>query len=82
MVVDGWKPRIFHPPSDTQKENRMLVLNRKLGETIVIGGAIRITVLDIDRGKIKLGIDAPLDVPIMREELCKRPLQAAAQCKK
>lgn len=51
----------------------MLVLSRKLGEKIYIGDNICITVVDIDRGKIRLGIEAPRDVPIYRQELL--PLQ-------
>jgi carbon storage regulator len=47
----------------------MLVLSRKLGEKIYIGDNICITVVDIDRGKIRLGIDAPRDIPIYRQEL-------------
>lgn len=47
----------------------MLVLTRRLGETIHIGPDITVTVLDIDRGKIRLGIVAPKDVPIYRAEL-------------
>lgn len=47
----------------------MLVLSRKLGEKIFIGENIVITVVDIDHGKIRLGIDAPRDVPIYRQEL-------------
>lgn len=47
----------------------MLVLARKLGEKIYIGEHVCITVVDIDRGKIRLGIEAPRDVPIYREEL-------------
>jgi carbon storage regulator len=47
----------------------MLVLSRKLGEKIYIGDHICITVVDIDRGKIRLGIEAPRDVPIYRQEL-------------
>ena len=53
----------------------MLVLSRKLGEKIFIGENICITVVDIDRGKIRLGIEAPRDVPIYREELL--PLKPA-----
>ena len=52
----------------------MLVLSRKLGEKIFIGDNICITVVDIDRGKIRLGIEAPRDVPIYRQELL--PLKA------
>ena len=47
----------------------MLVLSRKLGEKIFIGDNICITVVDIDRGKIRLGIEAPRTVPIFRQEL-------------
>jgi carbon storage regulator len=47
----------------------MLVLSRKLGEKICIGNNICITVVDIERGKIRLGIEAPRDVPIFRQEL-------------
>jgi carbon storage regulator len=53
----------------------MLVLSRKLGEKIYIGDNICITVVDIDRGKIRLGIEAPRDVPIYRQELL--PLKSA-----
>ena len=52
----------------------MLVLSRKLGEKIYIGENVCITVVDIDRGKIRLGIEAPRDVPIYRQELL--PLKA------
>ncbi len=47
----------------------MLVLSRKLGEKIRIGEDIIVTVVDIDRGKIRLGIEAPTEVPILRQEL-------------
>jgi carbon storage regulator len=47
----------------------MLVLSRKLGEKIHIGDNICITIVDIDRGKIRLGIEAPREVPIFRQEL-------------
>jgi carbon storage regulator len=55
----------------------MLVLSRKLGEKIYIGDNICITVVDIDRGKIRLGIEAPRDVPIYRQELL--PLEQQKQ---
>ena len=47
----------------------MLVLSRKLGEKIFIGDNICITVVDIDRGKIRLGIEAPSDLTILRGEI-------------
>lgn len=57
----------------------MLVLSRKIGEKIYINENICITVVDIDRGKIRLGIDAPRDVPIFRQELLNEPAAAAAK---
>lgn len=50
----------------------MLVLSRKLGERILIGDSISVTVVDIDRGKVRIGIEAPKDVPVNREEIAAR----------
>lgn len=47
----------------------MLVLSRKLGEKIIIGDNICITVVKIDRNQIRLGIEAPTDVLVFREEI-------------
>ncbi len=47
----------------------MLVLTRKVGEKIMIGHSIVITVIEVDRGRIRLGIEAPDYVPILRKEL-------------
>jgi carbon storage regulator len=47
----------------------MLVLSRKLGEKIVVNGNIVITVVKIDRNQVRIGIEAPGEIPIYREEL-------------
>jgi carbon storage regulator len=47
----------------------MLVLSRKLNEKIVIDGGIVVTVLKIDRNQIRLGIEAPEHVRVLREEI-------------
>ena len=47
----------------------MLVLSRKRDECIVIAGVIRVRVLAIRDGQVKLGIEAPLAVPVHREEV-------------
>lgn len=47
----------------------MLVLSRKLLESIVIGDQIRLTVVKVERNGIRLGIEAPRDVSIVRSEL-------------
>jgi carbon storage regulator len=47
----------------------MLVLSRKLNERIVIGGNVVVTVVKIDRNQVRIGIEAPGDVPIYRNEI-------------
>ena len=47
----------------------MLVLTRKQGQTITIGDDIRIKIMEIKSGQVKLGIDAPKNVTIYREEI-------------
>lgn len=47
----------------------MLVLSRKINETILIGDDIKITLLAVEGEKIKIGIDAPKAMKIFREEL-------------
>lgn len=47
----------------------MLILQRKPGESLVIGEDISITVVSVDGGRVRLAISAPQDVPILRSEL-------------
>jgi len=47
----------------------MLVLSRKLNETIIIDDTIRVTVVDIRPNQVRLGFEAPNEVVIYREEL-------------
>lgn len=47
----------------------MLVLTRKVGEKIMIGSSIVITVIDVEEGRVRLGISAPDYVLILRAEL-------------
>ena len=49
----------------------MLVLTRRAGESLVIGGQITISVLGVDGERIRLGIQAPADVLVLRQELLK-----------
>ena len=50
----------------------MLILTRVKGETIVIGDDIKVTVMDIKGNQIKIGINAPEDVSVHREEIYNR----------
>lgn len=47
----------------------MLVLSRKVGERVVIGREIEITVLEVRGSRVKLGFNGPAEVPIHREEV-------------
>lgn len=47
----------------------MLVLSRKVGERIQIGEEVRITIVRVAQGVVRVGIEAPRDWPIVREEL-------------
>ena len=55
----------------------MLVLSRKLNEKIVIDGGIVVTVVKIDRNQIRLGIEAPGNVRVFREEIAGTPRRGA-----
>jgi carbon storage regulator len=50
----------------------MLVLSRRQSETIVIGDNIRVQVLEISGGRVRLAIEAPSDVSVDREEIWQR----------
>jgi len=47
----------------------MLVLSRLKGERIMIGGDIQLTVVEIGGDKVRLGIDAPKEIPVHRQEV-------------
>ena len=49
----------------------MLILQRRAGESLVIGENITVTVVSIDGARVRLAIDAPSDIPILRSELIK-----------
>jgi carbon storage regulator len=47
----------------------MLILQRKAGESLLIGDNISISVVSVGGGRVRLAISAPRDIPILREEL-------------
>ena len=47
----------------------MLVLTRKIGETLMIGDDVTVKVIGVNGNQVRLGIDAPKDVPVHREEI-------------
>lgn len=56
----------------------MLVLSRKSSQQIMIGPDIRITIVKIDRNQVRIGIQAPAGVTILRQELAGVPRAATA----
>ena len=53
----------------------MLILGRREGDSILIDGGIRIVVVSCDRGGVRLGIEAPADVKILRGEIAQQVAQ-------
>jgi carbon storage regulator len=51
----------------------MLVLSRKVGERILIGDNIAVTIVRLAQGTVRIGVEAPEDLPIVREELKSDP---------
>ncbi|HEX4895327.1 MAG TPA: carbon storage regulator CsrA [Solimonas sp.] len=50
----------------------MLILTRRVGETIVIGNDVAVTILGIKGGQVRVGVRAPRDVAVHREEVLDR----------
>lgn len=50
----------------------MLILTRKIGEGIILGDDIRISIMEIRGKQIRIGIEAPTDVVVLREEIYQR----------
>ena len=69
----AWHCPMFQHPTMGEKEFVMLVLSREKGESIVIAGGIRITVTEIRGGKVRLSIEAPQTVRVLRQEIADRP---------
>ena len=53
----------------------MLILTRRVGEKIVIGEDVTVTVLSVKGNQVRIGIDAPRDVAVNREEIYQRILK-------
>jgi carbon storage regulator len=50
----------------------MLILTRRIGEAVIIGDKISLRVLEINANQVRIGVSAPTDVPVHREEIYER----------
>lgn len=50
----------------------MLILTRRVGETLMIGHEVSVTVLDVQGHQVRIGVNAPKDVTVHREEVYQR----------
>lgn len=53
----------------------MLILTRRIGEKVIIGENVKVTVLSVKGNQVRIGIDAPRDVSVNREEVYERILK-------
>lgn len=59
----------------------MLLLTRRIGESVIIGEDIYVTVLSIKGSQVRLGVNAPKEIPVHREEIKKRIDEQSKQFK-
>jgi carbon storage regulator len=68
---------INNPPQDLKKKI-LLILTRRVNESLVVGDQVKVTVLALKGNQVRIGIDAPKHVEVHREEICKRVQQQRA----
>ncbi len=57
----------------------MLILTRRIGETLVINNHIKVTVLGVKGNQVRIGVEAPKDVPVHREEIHQKVIAGEAR---
>jgi len=64
-----WRPKLR---ADEKLEKTMLMLPRRVGETLMVGDEITVTVLGVKGNQVRIGVNAPRDVAVHREEIDER----------
>jgi carbon storage regulator len=65
----GFPPEWRKSGDTSLEEHAMLVLSRKLGQRFQVGPDVRITIVKIDKNSVRIGIEAPGEVTVYREEI-------------
>src|SRR5262249_29213616 len=63
------RPLRQSPAEANRKEQSMLILTRRVGETVMIGNDITVTVLGVKGNQVRVGVNAPKEVAVHREEI-------------
>jgi carbon storage regulator len=61
------------------RSQSLLVLTRRIGETVTIGNDVTVTVLSVKGNQVRIGVNAPKDVPVHREEIYERVQREKAE---
>jgi len=68
----GDNPALTTTTARAAREDVMLILTRRIGETLKIGDNVTVAVLGVKGNQVRVGIDAPKSVPVHREEIFER----------